>query len=281
MHCSIDGCVRPFRSDMVLAFDPVDGREDHHHHQVGTHFMSIPPRQSNILQVEEEPVNRDFLEDRMGEYYVITKKPSEQQDHASSDGCQTKNIKVVGSDLSAAADGIPSLAVPNRKMLQLIKQVNLISNYKPNYVKNGRTMTTPSREKEYRTDETSPTSVSSSLLMDLFHEQKDTCPDRVKQLHYLGTQTLLLRKTQAYIKDLQESRRIIKFEIELQKKREEKKLKYRQSLQREDCCERLYLHSCVKQMEAKQRIEQMRQSKNDRNRKSFNLYAAYGNKYVF
>lgn len=118
-------------------------------------------------------------------------------------------------------------------------------------------------------------------LMDLFSRQrKDTCPDRLKELYRIGTQNLMLKKVQAYIKDLQESRRVVKFEMSLQKRKEKKKQKYRQSLRQEPCCERLYSRALAKQEEAKQRIKQIAQTR-EQDTKAFNIYAAFKNEYVY
>jgi hypothetical protein len=81
-----------------------------------------------------------------------------------------------------------------------------------------------------------------SKLMFLFSSQKDTCPDRLKELHNLGKQTLLLKRTQDYIKVLNESRRLIRFEMALQKRRENLKL---------ECAQRKRTQSFAKPLEGK------------------------------
>lgn len=83
-----------------------------------------------------------------------------------------------------------------------------------------------SHEKKRQNFLDSTTTATSQLSknMNLFSSQKDTCPDRLKELHYLGTHALLLKRTQDYIKVLNDSRRLIKFEMSLQKRRERLKL---------------------------------------------------------
>lgn len=84
-------------------------------------------------------------------------------------------------------------------------------------------------------------------LMNLVLKEKDTCPDRLKMLHRIGTQALLLKRTQDYMKVLLESRRTIRFEMSLQKKRE--KLKF-------ECAKRKGVNfSTTKPLELKKHVE--------------------------
>lgn len=121
-----------------------------------------------------------------------------------------------------------------------------------------------------------------TAIMETFsRQQKDTCPIRFKELYHLGTQHLLLKRTQAYMKELQESKKVIRFEMSLQKRKEKKKMMYRQSMrQQESCCERLYSRSFSKQKEARQRIQKIAKAK-EQESKSFNIYAAFRNEYIY
>jgi hypothetical protein len=247
--------------------------------EVNRHEHTIP--QENCVLREENvlPNNPDVLKEGTSEFFVITIE-SPEQDHMRSGYKNFSAFGGGGATLSTA--DILSLTEADRAIPRLVEQSNARNYYNVKNVRKSRSVVTRTNRggREDRTDATT-TSVSTATMMDLFHGQKYTCPDRVKQLHHLGTQNLLLKKTQAYIKELQESRRTIRFEMELQRRREEKKHQYRQSLKRESCCERLYSYSWAKQQEAKQRIQQIQQAKNERGSKSFNVYAAFHNEYVF
>lgn len=244
---------------------------------------NIISRENDILSGNNESKNKDFLKEQNGEFFILTLKPSPEQDLARGNQKTSDMVDMISTAAAACFamnDGGAQTSIPEigHTVIQAVEENYRRSILKTKKVKQKR-VSTPKREKEDRSDET--TISASTAMLDLFHEQKDTCPERFKQLHHLGTQSLLLKKTQAYIKELQESRRMIKFEMDLQRKREEKKLRFRRSLQREDCCERLYSYSLAKQQEAKRRIMQMKQAREEYNAKPFRLYAAYRNDYVF
>jgi hypothetical protein len=142
------------------------------------------------------------------------------------------------------------------------------------------TVATTDEEKDTRDHEKDSNTQRQQQMMELFHAQKYKCPARFKELHSLGTQSLLLKKTQDYIKELQDARKMIRFEISFQKMRERKRQMYRQTLVREDCCERMYSYSLHKKYEAKERKEKINKAKKERNTKPFNIYAAFGNQNV-
>lgn len=125
-----------------------------------------------------------------------------------------------------------------------------------------------------------------SKLMFLFSSQKDTCPDRLKELHNIGTQTLLLKRTQDYIKVLNESRRLIRFEMALQKRRENLKL---------ECAQRKRTQSFAKPLEGKHHHKRTnvlhqhhndaknaaaQKKENDSAKKPFNTYVAFNSKVI-
>jgi hypothetical protein len=144
-----------------------------------------------------------------------------------------------------------------------------------------------SHEKKKRQNFLNSTTTATSKLsknMNLFSSQKDTCPDRLKELHYLGTHALLLKRTQDYIKVLNDSRRLIKFEMSLQKRRERLKLE----------CARRKGNLPAKPLEGKRQIcktnlvqqrtttittttknSSSKKKENDCVKKPFNVYAAF------
>ena len=98
---------------------------------------------------------------------------------------------------------------------------------------------------------------------------------RLEELHKLGTQTLLLKRTLCYIQAIEESKRQIKFDISLNEKREKNKLL---SPRRSSAAgaERLYALSLSKQVAGKKRLEKMRKSRGERQRReTFDCVVAF------
>ena len=84
--------------------------------------------------------------------------------------------------------------------------------------------------------------------------EDDYRPSRFEELHRLGTQALLMKRTLNYIKVIHESKRSINFDISLNKKREKQRRQYSRSSK--ECHARLFALSEAKQLEGKMRREE-------------------------